>query len=82
MMAKFYSKGFYEGMNGKSKQEAADGAMMGKQRGFANMPEEAIRKTYTSTQAGLKEVIDDTQKGIDAQISADIAKMNKHRNKA
>jgi len=75
---KFYSEGKYEGKDGVRSQEAADSAMMGSARGFANMPQEVIMKTYPTSPAGMPENLDDTMKGIDSQMKKDNSKKMSH----
>lgn len=73
--------GEYEGMDARRAQEASDAAMIGGARGHANMPQEVIVKSYSKSAGSMPENLDDTMKGIDAQISADNAKKMKHLQK-
>lgn len=77
MAKRFYSEGKYEGKDNVRAQEKADGAMMGGARGFANMPQEVIFRTYPTTPSGMPEKLDDTISGIDTQMKQDNSKKMK-----
>jgi hypothetical protein len=84
MAARYYesknNQGSYEGVDERRRQESEDSSLFGKSqtKSFANMPTEVIFKTVSEPFSGMTDGLDDTLKGVDNQIGADIKGMDRH----
>lgn len=67
-----YYPGNYTGRDDRRAQEERDAGMLPSSRGIANMPQEAVYKTWNSgTPINAPEGLDDKMSGIDKQIRED-----------
>ena len=68
-------KKYYNGEKKKS------GMMSAGSSSFANMPQNVVHKEWPKANFGLNTDLDDTIKGIDEQMGADVAVMRKRLSK-
>lgn len=68
-------QGEYAGMEHRDMQEREDGMMLREDHNaIANMPQHVMIKPYPKCGYGLPEDLDDTMRGVDAQIDLDTQK--------
>lgn len=69
----------YAGMEPRRRQELEDAGMIHEDhRAIANMPQEVMIKPYPRTGPYLPEVLDDTIRGVDAQMDYDDSQRREH----
>lgn len=80
MAKKMNPQGYYEGQEARSRQEYADSMMIREDRTkIANLPQEVIMKEYPKTDVLRTPYLDDTIRGIDAQIDQDVMDAKRQR---
>jgi hypothetical protein len=80
-MARHFS-GSYEGADARRKQESEDSSLFGSSQSssHANMPTEVIFRSVSNPHSNMPENINDTMKGVDAQIKGDGSGFRKNLN--
>ncbi len=74
-----HNEGYYEGMEPRRRQEMEDAGMIREDHSkIANLPQEVIFKSYPNSGPYMPEVIDDTIRGVDAQMDLDDRQRAKH----
>ncbi len=72
-------EGHYAGIDARRTQEMQDGGMIRENpAAIANLPQEVMIKPYPMTGPYLPEVLEDTIKGVDAQMDQDDSQRRKH----
>lgn len=66
---------YYDSYDEKRRQERMDGSMIHEDRSaVANLPQQVIMKEYPKAYGYMPEVLDDTIRGVDAQMGYDAHK--------
>jgi len=69
----------YAGMGSRRRQELEDAGMIHEDhRAIANLPQEVMIKPYPYTGPSLPEGLDDTIRGVDAQMDYDDSQRRRH----
>lgn len=73
------SEGYYSGHADRRHQEMQDGGMIREDHSaIANMPQEVMIKPYPAERDYMPEMIDDTIRGVDAQMGEEQSKRKAH----